>query len=179
MQDKTGGIGRDLYALKFSPIFCGRDHPGTCPSTQLFPAALEVPEDADLLARWSRMMKLREEIYRALELARAEKRIGSALESCVVIDSPDAELIEFLRRFGDELRFLLITSAVEFGPVGDGAFHSESIPGLRVEVRRADGTKCARCWNVTTDVGTATEWPEICARCATNVRQILAEAQQQ
>jgi isoleucyl-tRNA synthetase len=82
-----------------------------------------------------------------------------------------------LRSFGDGLRFLLITSGVQFGTVSDEAFRSESVPGLAVEVRPAEGAKCKRCWNYTTDVGSSTEWPTICARCTANVREILAEAE--
>ena len=118
----------------------------------------------------------RKRAERALEIARADKRIGSALESCVIVHSPDEELLDFLRGFGDELRFLLITSGVELTEVGDEAYRSETMPGLAVEVRRAEGTKCARCWNVTLDVGQTPEWPAICARCASGVRRILAGA---
>jgi isoleucyl-tRNA synthetase len=71
------------------------------------------------------------------------------------------------------LKFLLITSEVVFEKAGDGAFRSEAIPGLAVEIRKAAGEKCERCWNYTTDVGAAPEWPAICARCAGRVREIL------
>jgi isoleucyl-tRNA synthetase len=144
---------------------------------QLVPDALEVAQDQPLLERWNKLMKLREEIYKALEIARGQKRIGTALEACVVIESQQAEAIDFLRSFGDGLRFLLITSGVQFGTVSDEAFRSESVPGLAVEVRPAEGAKCKRCWNYTTDVGSSTEWPTICARCTANVREILAEAE--
>jgi len=144
--------------------------------TQLFPAPLEAADDSALLDRWSRLLELREEIYKALELARAEKRIGKALESCVVISSESEETTEFLRSFGDDLRFLLITSGVEFGAVGEGAFRSENIAGLAVEVRRAVGEKCARCWNYTSDVGSDDEFPTVCVRCAGHVRRVLEEA---
>jgi isoleucyl-tRNA synthetase len=146
---------------------------------QLFPAPLEVAADAELLERWTRLSELREEIYKALELARAEKRIGTALESCVAVASDSPETLEFLRSFGDDLRFLLIVSGVELvtpDALGAGAFRSENVPGLAVEVRRADGEKCARCWNYTTDVGADAALPTVCARCAANVERILAEA---
>ena len=99
-----------------------------------------------------------------------------SLEAHVVISAEDPATIEFLRSFGDELRFLFITSRVSFGEVGPEAFRSEAVPGLAVEIRRADGEKCERCWHYTTDVGSEPEWPTICARCAENVRAIQAEA---
>jgi isoleucyl-tRNA synthetase len=141
--------------------------------SQLFPAAQEIAEDPALIERFERLMKLREEAYRALEMARKDKLIGTALEARLVIDSTDSATIEFLKSFGDDLRFLFITSEVTFGETADDAFASEAVPGLRVEVRKAGGSKCERCWNYTTDVGEAPEWPGICVRCAGHVRDIL------
>ena len=54
----------------------------------------------------------------------------------------------------------------------DGALASEKHPGLTVEVLTADGTKCERCWNYTTDVGSDADLPGVCARCAGHVREI-------
>ena len=118
---------------------------------------------------------MREEVYKALETARAEKTIGTSLEAAVVIDAPEEE-IALLKSFGDGLRFLFITSQVLFGSVGESALRSEAIPGLAIEVRRAAGEKCARCWNYTEDVGDDGEWPEVCARCAGHVREYLSGA---
>ncbi len=142
--------------------------------SQPFPAPQEIVEDQALIDRFERLMKLREEAYRALELARKDKLIGTALEARLVVDSTDAGTIEFLKSFGEELRFLFITSEVTFGRTSDDAFASEAVPGLRVEVQKAAGSKCERCWNYTTDVGEAPEWPGICGRCAGHVRDILA-----
>ena len=80
----------------------------------------------------------------------------------------------FLESFGESLRFYLIVSAVEFGETGEGAVAAEAVAGMSVEVLRADGAKCARCWHYTTDVGSDGEFPEVCGRCAGNVRAILA-----
>ncbi len=143
-----------------------------------FPEALPVAEDRDLVERWERLLGFREEVSKALEIARAAKRIGSSLEAKVrVLASAEDEA--FLRSFGADLRFFLITSGVEFGGVGEGAFRSEAIPGFAVEVLRADGAKCERCWNYTTDVGSDAEWPSVCARCAGAVREIAASASSQ
>ncbi|HXV75227.1 MAG TPA: isoleucine--tRNA ligase [Candidatus Polarisedimenticolaceae bacterium] len=149
---------------------------GASVHTQRFPEPLPLAADQQLIERWTRFLRLREEISKALEIARQEKRIGTALEAHVVIEAGDPRVAEFLRSFGDELRFLLITSGVSFGPVGGGAFRSAVEPGLAVEVRRADGDKCQRCWNYTTDVGQDASWPGVCLRCAAHVRQIVEQA---
>jgi isoleucyl-tRNA synthetase len=150
---------------------CGRERWGErSVHAETFPDPHPLPADEDLLARWNRLIPLREEIYKALEAARASRKIGSSLEAEVVLDTP-GETEEFLRSFGEELRFFLLTSAVRFGPAGgDARFESQTIPGLAVEVRPAPGRKCERCWHRTEDVGADPDWPEICARCARAVR---------
>jgi isoleucyl-tRNA synthetase len=161
---------------QFETLHHGESRPVSSVHAQLFPEALDIKDDPELLERWDRFIKLRDEVSKALELARQEKLIGTALEAHVTIESDDPGTLEFLQSFGDELRFLFITSQVSFGAGGDGAFVSESIPGLRVAVSRADGEKCERCWNYTTDVGNDAAWDNICGRCTDHVREILGEA---
>jgi isoleucyl-tRNA synthetase len=147
---------------------------------ETFPESLGVADDTALLERWERLLGIREEISKALEIARADKRIGSSLEAIVRVDAPGDDR-EFLASFGDELRFLLITSGVELVEPGalegaDGAFASEQTPGLRVAVERAPGDKCDRCWHYTGDVGGDGDWPTVCARCSTAIREDLEDA---
>jgi isoleucyl-tRNA synthetase len=152
----------------------GRERLGTSSiHAQRFPQALAEAEDARLLERWDRLVDLRSEVAKALEIARAAKRIGTSLEAKVRIEAPD-EVQEFLKSFGTELRFVFITSGVELGPVGASAHRSERVAGMSVEVLPADGTKCERCWSYTSDVGSDRDHPGICARCAEAVREILS-----
>jgi isoleucyl-tRNA synthetase len=141
-----------------------------------FPEPLEVAEDTALLERWERLMRVREEVNKALERARNDERIGGSLQARVTVQSDDPSLLDFLRSFGDDLRFLFITSEVVLGEAGEDAFRSTDLPGLAVGVAPAAGTKCDRCWNYTEDVGRDAEWPTICGRCADAVREILSEA---
>ena len=133
---------------------------------QVFPEPSALPHNPELLVRWDRLAGIREVVMKALEAARIEKRIGGSLEAQVAISGPD-ETLAFLRTFGDDLRFLFITSGVTFGAAADT---------LVVAVLPAAGSKCQRCWNYTEDVGTDAQWPTACARCARAVRSILAEA---
>jgi isoleucyl-tRNA synthetase len=147
---------------------------------QLFPEPLEVEEAPELIERWDRLTSIREEVAKALEAARASKRIGSSLEAKVVIEAPD-EVETFLRSFGDDLHFLFITSEVEFGPARSSSpedstiLVSDRVPGLGVAVLRARGTKCQRCWNYTDDVGEDGTWPGICGRCAAALKEADAD----
>ncbi len=132
---------------------------------EVFPEPSPLPAEPALLARWDRLASIREVVMKALEEARVEKKIGGSLEAQVAISGPE-ETLQFLRSFGDDLRFLFITSDVTFGATA---------PEVRVTVLPANGTKCQRCWNYTDDVGRDPEWPGACARCSRAVRLILAE----
>jgi len=132
---------------------------------QVFPEPSALPADPELLARWDRLASIREVVMKALEAARVEKRIGGSLEAQVAISGPE-ETLGFLRSFGDDLRFLFLTSGVTFGAAA---------ATVAVTVLAANGAKCQRCWNYTEDVGQDPEWPGACARCSRAVRLILAE----
>jgi isoleucyl-tRNA synthetase len=133
---------------------------------ELFPDPATLPAEPDLQARWDRLATIRESVMKAIEEARAAKAIGGSLEAQVSIAAPE-ETLAFLRSFGEELRFLFLTSGVTFG--GEAA-------ELAVTVRPAAGAKCQRCWSYTEDVSSDPEWPGACARCARAIRQILAES---
>jgi isoleucyl-tRNA synthetase len=135
---------------------------------QLFPEPRPLADDAALLERWNRVLAVREEVNRALESARTSRIIGSGLEARVRIRAPE-ETARFLKSFGEALRFVFITSGVEVVP-------TEGLEGCEVEIARAEGRKCARCWNWTADVGSEVEFPEACGRCAGALREILAES---
>jgi isoleucyl-tRNA synthetase len=153
-------IWQELEALRGRPRW-----EASSVHAQVFPEPSTLPAEPDLLARWDRLASIRETVMKALEEARAAKAIGSSLEAQVAISGP-AETVTFLRSFGEELRFLFLTSAVTFGA---------EEPAVSVTVRPASGTKCQRCWNYTDDVGQDAEWPGACARCSRAVRLILAE----
>ncbi|HEX6851512.1 MAG TPA: isoleucine--tRNA ligase [Candidatus Polarisedimenticolaceae bacterium] len=138
----------------------GRERWGTSTvHAQVFPEADSLPDERDLVERFDRLFVVREEIYKALEQARAGKRIGSALDAKVRIAGP-RDVVDLLASFGADLRFLLIVSGFEL----------LEAPQLSVEVLPADGAKCERCRNWTEDVGADAEYPTICGRCAAAVR---------
>jgi isoleucyl-tRNA synthetase len=140
-----------------------------------FPSPARRTADTALLERWERLVKIRDDVNKALERARAAKTIGTSLEARVTLEASETE-VEFLRSFGDELRFLFIVAGVEFGSVGPDAHRSEDVEGLAVDIEPATGEKCSRCWNYTDDVGRDADWPEICARCARHVREGLSDS---
>jgi len=146
---------------------------------QTFPEAAQERIDEALDRRWERMLRVREDVAKAIEAARAAKAVGGSLETSVTLVG-QSELREFLATFGEGLRFVLITSEAKLASdVPPGALaqvDSTAEPGLTVAVFRASGAKCARCWNYTADVGSDSSWPTACGRCARAVRAILDTA---
>ena len=118
---------------------------------------------------WNEILLVRAEVNKALEAARKEKTVGKALEAEVTLFASD-ELASKLAKFGEELRFVLITSGAKV--VTDEApaeAVATEIEGLSVLVAQSAGTKCDRCWHFTDDVGAVAEHESLCGRCVTNV----------
>jgi isoleucyl-tRNA synthetase len=140
-----------------------------------FPSAAEilgeeVPTDADeKFARdWTTLRSVRDEVLKKLEEARANNLIGGGLEARVHLRAADP-VYSVLSRYADQLRYLFIVSAVSLSPVtGNGS------SGVHVEVRKADGKKCERCWNYSTHVGEDPVYPMLCERCSPRVKEIEA-----
>ncbi|PYY12945.1 MAG: isoleucine--tRNA ligase, partial [Acidobacteria bacterium] len=127
-----------------------------------------VPCDTDRIrGDWQRLLLVREEVFRALETARKDKVIGSGLQAKLVISAP-AESYGLLEKYRDTLRYLFIVSQVEIHQLpghGNGS-------GLKVEVLLAEGAKCERCWNYSTQVGSDTEYPTVCERCSAALHEM-------
>ena len=121
-----------------------------------FPAVerLDATAGGDLLARWERIYAIRDDVLKALEEARNAKQIGSSLAAKVVLRA-DKDTTMFLMDYFPQLRYIFIVSQVEVHE--GGAFG--------VEIRRADGTKCERCWNYSFRVGEFEKYPTVCERC--------------
>jgi isoleucyl-tRNA synthetase len=119
-----------------------------------FPERARPSDAAALEARYGRLFDVRTAVQKALEEARKAKLIGSGLDAKVTVRA-DGEALAFLEAAGAELATLFIVSKVE---LAKGAFG--------VEVAKAAGTKCARCWGYYEDVGHDPRHPELCAKCA-------------
>ncbi len=119
--------------------------------------------DSELLARWEKIHAVRDDVKKALELARAEKIIGASLDASVTIFA-DGETYEFLNSISDILPGVLIVSDLAINKGGEGEFKGEQ--DFTVTVKHAEGKKCARCWAYSNTVGTVSGSEDICERCA-------------
>ena len=125
--------------------------------------------NGDLLARWERIFAIRDDVLKALEEARNSKHIGSSLEAKVIL-TVDKDTTLFLSEFFSQLRYIFIVSQVEVHQVDPG--NADDPVRISVEVRRADGTKCERCWNYSFRVGEFEKYPTVCERCIEALSEI-------
>ncbi|WP_435100643.1 isoleucine--tRNA ligase [Arhodomonas sp. AD133] len=139
-----------------------------------YDALFPLDDDAGLdRAFWERLLGLREAVAKRVEELRNDKVIGATLEAEVELYCPEPLYSDWLR-LGEELRFVLITSAARVHPY-------DARPAGAVEAALDDGTafalvvsatehrKCVRCWHHTADVGVNADHPELCGRCVSNV----------
>jgi isoleucyl-tRNA synthetase len=119
--------------------------------------AVDAMRDADLVARWERLIAVRDEVNRSLEAARQSKTIGTSLAAHVALRA-SGETAALLETYRDQLPMLLIVSQL------DVAAHGGDSP-LDVTVTRAEGDKCPRCWRTVLTVSTEPETLGLCERC--------------
>ncbi len=152
-------------------------HMPPCPDREqsvhlaLFPEMNSARRDEGLEEKWDKLLEVRGQVTRALEIARRHGAIGHPLDACVEISAP-GELAGFIESYKEDLPMIFKVSEVTFGPADSAeAVESEEIPGLRIAVTASRGTKCERCWILSETVGESEEHPTVCGRCA----DILAE----
>ena len=117
----------------------------------------DAPDEA-LLAKWARIREVRETVNREIETVRTGGGLGSSLQANIAITT-SVEDHALLAALGDDLKFVMITSAVSLA-AGNS---------LGVQVKPSTATKCARCWHWRDDVGHDPAHPELCSRCTNNL----------
>lgn len=144
------------------------------------------PEALALLARWNLLRQLRSQVQKQLEALRATGALGSSLAAEVTLYA-QASWFPWLSQFGNDLRFVFITSSAQVreadhhpppaeaqpvllappqeGITATGVFPEVSTPTLWVQVQPSSAQKCDRCWHYRADVGQNVRFPGLCARC--------------
>ena len=124
-------------------------------------AGLALPEEQE--NRWGKLLKIREWILPCLEKERQAKNIGKALDAKVILGGTAKVLPGQTDIDTEVLRELLNVSQLVMGQSADG-------DDLSVQVAKADGRKCGRCWHWEEDVGASGEHPALCGRCVQAIR---------
>ena len=137
-----------------------------------FPTVPADWRDEALAEKWRKVRKVRGVVTAALEIERAKKVIGSSLEAAPAVFVSDAELFAAV---GDvDMAEVAITSgiAVTGGEAPADAFRLDDVAGVAVVPHLAAGTKCARSWRYTDDVGSDADFPDVSARDAAALREL-------
>jgi isoleucyl-tRNA synthetase len=132
-----------------------------------FPVVKEEFLDDELEKRWEKLITIRDEANKALEIKRKDKFIGNALEAKLVFYLLDEEF-NLLQAYKNFLPTLFIVSDVEIYPSGQKtgeAYESTEIKNMFIKVEKALGQKCERCWNWSESVGKFKDHPQVCERC--------------
>ncbi|WP_129124700.1 isoleucine--tRNA ligase [Geomonas oryzae] len=136
----------------------------------LFPALTPEVKDDALAVRWEKIIKIRSEVSKALELARVKKVIGHSLDAAVSLKATgDTEA--FLKEYAAQLSEIFIVSKAELCETLSGeVYQAEGIEGLEVAVSAAPGEKCERCWCYSEELGHDADHPAICPKCLAAVK---------
>ena len=159
-----------LLAFTSEEIWQAMPHKATDVRESVFlnemPAFDEALTFADTTAAYDRLFALREHVMKALEMARAEKQIGKSLDAKVTVYTADESAAALLEAFRAELPTAFIVSQVELvkAAAPAGVVAEEGAP-IAVAVTAAEGEKCDRCWNYSTEAFHDGEDGCLCPRC--------------
>ncbi|WP_041523979.1 isoleucine--tRNA ligase [Gilvimarinus agarilyticus] len=119
---------------------------------------------------WAQVAEVKTATNKVIEAKRGEGAIGGSLSAELTLYC-DENLLSQLALLGDELRFILISSAATLAPLSSAGADAVSteLEGLSVLVEKSEQPKCARCWHFRADVGAVAAHPEICQRCVDNI----------
>ncbi|SDP18304.1 isoleucine--tRNA ligase [Desulforhopalus singaporensis] len=140
-----------------------------------FPSPKDIDCDDAMMAKWEKLIKVRSEITKALEIARKEKVIGHSLEARVLLRA-EGELERFVKQEWRTVKEISIISEME--ELGeqqsqDGIrYESVELEGFVIQVKGASGEKCSRCWTRSETVGRIDAHPEICDRCGSVIAEM-------
>ncbi|HKE96312.1 MAG TPA: isoleucine--tRNA ligase, partial [Povalibacter sp.] len=161
--------------LSFTGEEIWRHLPGSRGKSVFFGTWAQLPQGAATRPTidWDAVLEVRSAVARELEKLRNSGGIGAPLDAEVDLYCAPA-LQQVLGAFGDELRFVFITSgarvhAAESRPADAVPAQEDDRNAVWIVVRASSAAKCVRCWHKRPDVGSNGKHPELCSRCATNV----------
>ena len=114
-------------------------------------------DNSELEEKWNKIIKIKEEVAKELEIKRAEKTIGHSLNAKVIIYSSEKEY-EFLKENEEILLTVFIVSALDIENSKDNE--------IKIRIETAPGKKCERCWMYSETVGDDKDNPGICHKCS-------------
>jgi isoleucyl-tRNA synthetase len=161
--------------LSFTAEELWRYMPGKREESVFFGTWAQLPQGAAVrpAVDWGAILDVRSAVSRELERIRNTGAIGAPLDAEVDVYCAEP-LLKTLEQFGEELRFVFITSGARVHPAGSRP--PEAVPAQEgdanttwVLARPTPAQKCVRCWHKRPDVGSDARHPELCGRCVNNL----------
>jgi isoleucyl-tRNA synthetase len=135
------------------------------------PEIVEIADADALKEKWDAFMLLRDDVLKALEVARNEKIIGKSLNASITL-YPTSEMKTLLESVTEDVKQLFIVSGFTLaGTMEEAPAEAQKYEHTAVLVQPAEGETCERCWVVSPTIGQDTEHPTLCARCAIVVKE--------
>ncbi len=120
-------------------------------------------------AYWDSLFKLRNDVNKALELARGEKIIGKPLDAGITIFAEAGAYAQLSAVSAEKLAEVCIVSKVTVKEGTGKGYAGVEYPGITVAVAPSSAPKCVRCWTHNEHIGENHMHPELCPRCAAAV----------
>jgi isoleucyl-tRNA synthetase len=167
-----------MMPFTMEEAWLSRDPSAVSVHLEQFPTIPANWKNEAIAEKWRKIRLVRRAVTGALEIERKDKRIGSSLEAAPVVHIADAGLFEALEDV--DFAEVCITSdiTVSLGEGPAGAFRADDVAHVSVVPALAAGTKCARSWRITQDVGSDPDYPDVSARDAAALRELAARAAQ-
>ena len=160
-----------MLSFTAEEAWLARDRSAASVHLELFPSVPEAWRAEALAEKWRKVRQVRRVVTGALEIERAQKRIGSSLEALPIVHVSDPDL--FAAVVDVDLAEVCITSGAVLAE-GEGpptAFRLPDVPGVAVVPERAQGRKCARSWKILPSVGDDPQFPDVTPRDAQALRE--------
>jgi isoleucyl-tRNA synthetase len=135
------------------------------------PETISIDEEDAIVAKWDAFMNLRDDVLKALEVARNEKVIGKSLNASVTV-YPTKEARQLLESIEEDVKQLFIVSEFTIADDYENAPEdAQKFANAAIIVKQAEGETCERCWVVTKEAGQDPDHPTLCPRCARIVKE--------
>ncbi|WP_353626171.1 class I tRNA ligase family protein [Bacillus sp. JCM 19041] len=140
------------------------------------PTAIEQGDFDGLKAHWNAFMSVRDEVLKALEVARNEKVIGKSLQSSLTL-YPDEQTRELLEGTENLSKLFIVSNVRIASAIEEVPSEAQVFEEIAVLVEKAEGETCDRCWQVSETVGEQEDHPSLCSNCAETVSNHYADVE--
>lgn len=130
-----------------------------------FPEVEQLSDAEQLKEKWHQVIELCDDVLKSLETARNEKRIGKSLEAALTIYATD-EAKNLLESVGSLENLFIVSKVIVAGAKDTAPESADKYDKLAIEVTKADGDTCERCWVISERIGENEKHPTLCPTCA-------------